>query len=86
MSKGAASPADRALRLAGRVGAGLALAVVALAGLDRLFPPPLDEPETGAIVLSAEGVPLRAFPAPEGRWRLPADASVVDPDFLRAGP
>ncbi|MGM0559774.1 MAG: penicillin-binding protein 1C [Pseudomonadota bacterium] len=65
---------------------GLGLAVIGMVALDRLdkaYPPPLGE----SIALSPEvvgrqGALLRAFAAPDGRWRLKADIDTLDPQFL----
>lgn len=43
----------------------------------------LREPETGMVVEARDGAVLRAFAASDGRWRLPAGESDVDPRFLR---
>jgi penicillin-binding protein 1C len=46
-------------------------------------PPDLSALETGsALALDRNGVLLRAFAAPDGRWRLPAKAQEVDPKFF----
>lgn len=67
---------------------GSALTCVALiAGIDaadRAYPPPLAEAGTvSAEVRDADGLLLRAFATPEGRWRLQTKAAVVDPQFVR---
>ncbi|WP_022729962.1 penicillin-binding protein 1C [Fodinicurvata sediminis] len=64
----------------------LGIAVIGMVALDRLdkaYPPPLGKD----IVLSPEvvdrqGALLRAFAAPDGRWRLSADIDRLDPQFL----
>lgn len=72
------------LRLGLLVGA-LALALVALAGLDLAFPPPLERGrEVSVVVADRRGAPLRAFPIAQGRWRLEADLDRTDPAFLAA--
>ncbi|WP_244497051.1 penicillin-binding protein 1C [Aureimonas sp. D3] len=43
----------------------------------------LREPETGLVVEARDGTLLRAFAASDGRWRLAADVSDVDPRFLQ---
>ncbi|PWR22450.1 penicillin-binding protein 1C [Zavarzinia compransoris] len=64
--------------------AGLLLLAGTAALLDRLFPLPLSRAEgLSAIVLDAGGQPLRAFQAPDGRWRFEARVADVDPDFIR---
>lgn len=75
-----------ARRAAIGLAATLVLAVVGMVALDRLdkaYPPPLGD----AIALSPEvvdrqGALLRAFAAPDGRWRLTADIDTLDPQFL----
>lgn len=52
--------------------------------LDRLFPPPIDEVAVSVMVEDRTGLPLRAFPVDDGRWRLPADLDDVDPRFIEA--
>ena len=67
--------------------AGLVLAGVAIFALDaadRAFPPPLEK--AGVVsteVLDADGRLLRAFAAPDGRWRLKTTIADVDPQLLR---
>lgn len=52
---------------------------------DRLFPPPLENAlSSSVLVTDRNGVPLRAFPTDEGRWRLPADMEKIDPAFIEA--
>lgn len=64
--------------------AGLLLLAGAALVLDRMFPLPLGRAEgLSAIVLDARGKPLRAFQAPDGRWRFKTRAADVDPDFIR---
>jgi penicillin-binding protein 1C len=62
------------------------LALAAGYGLDRLdraFPPPLEKAELlSPEVVDRDGVLLRAFAAPDGRWRLQADLRTIDPHFL----
>lgn len=70
----------------------LRLAILGLAGLfaclfvlDRLFPPPIAHARTGSVLVTdRSGIPLRAFPTGEGRWRLPAQLDQIDPAFLDA--
>lgn len=53
--------------------------------LDRLFPPPIERGRTVSFVAEdKDGRPLRAFPVEDGRWRLGADLSRLDPDFVEA--
>jgi len=67
-------------------GACLLLAGAATLGLDwadRAYPPPLENATvTSREVLDADGDLLRAFAAPQGRWRLKTDVEDVDPRFL----
>src|SRR5688572_14536291 len=42
-----------------------------LFGLDRALPPPLPGAGGGAVVLAADGTPLRAFADADGVWRYP---------------
>ncbi|WP_152047491.1 penicillin-binding protein 1C [Aureimonas psammosilenae] len=42
----------------------------------------LREPDTGTLVVDRENAILRAFAAPDGRWRLEAGLDDVDPRFL----
>ncbi|MBX6323196.1 MAG: transglycosylase domain-containing protein, partial [Rhodospirillaceae bacterium] len=64
--------------------AGIALAVAALAVLDRVFPPPLDRLEHTAVqVLAEDGSVLTAFTDDSGAWRLPATVDDVEPLYLR---
>lgn len=59
------------------------LAIVLL--LDAAFPPQLPtRRDTSALVVSREGVPLRAFPDANGVWRLPAAPEQVSPLYLQA--
>lgn len=57
--------------------------VVAAAGADLIFPPPLHRAETlSPLVLDREGRWLHAFTTPEGRWRFRADLDAIDPVFV----
>lgn len=60
--------------------------VVGLVGLlDVLFPPPLERAAVvSPLVTDSGGLPLRAFPVEDGRWRLRADVDGLDPAFLAA--
>jgi penicillin-binding protein 1C len=61
------------------------VAIVATIGtyVAALGPPPLGQGiATSTIVLDREDRLLRAYATAEGRWRLPADVSDVDPRFL----
>lgn len=58
------------------------LALVALVQADRAFPPPLDEPPISAEVVGRNGELLRAYAAPDGRWRMAVELRDIDPHFL----
>lgn len=64
----------------------VAILAGALVGLaDSFGPPPLGKDLTySRTVLGTDGELLRAYLAPDGRWRLPASKSDVDPRFLEA--
>ncbi|MBX3725186.1 MAG: penicillin-binding protein 1C [Xanthomonadales bacterium] len=55
-----------------------------LAALDQALPPPLPGDDGGAVVLAADGRPLRAFAGRDGVWRRPVDAASVSPRYLEA--
>jgi len=62
--------------------ASLVLALPTLVIL-HLGPPPLAPADEGSVVvLDRDGKLLRAFTTRDGRWRLPADESTVDPRYL----
>ena len=62
-----------------------AVFLVSLLALDLIFPPPLDKAEeVSRVVEDRQGAPLRAYPISEGRWRMRADLSKIDPDFVEA--
>ena len=78
----------RRLRKSLGLAAVLGSATVLIAGLaallfDTINPPPMpnDRPLSAAVT-DRNGELLRVFATPEGRWRLKADLSRVDPDFL----
>jgi len=53
--------------------------------LDRLFPPPIARGAVvSTVIADRSGLPLRAFPVEEGRWRLAADLDRIDPAFIEA--
>ncbi len=59
--------------------------LLALLIADRLLPPPLPGDEAGgAVVLAADGRPLRAFADAEGVWRTPVTLDEVSPLYLEA--
>lgn len=63
----------------------LALLVALPLALDRGFPPPLpDTGNAGAVVLAADGTPLRAFANRDGVWRYPVGLHEVSPHYLQA--
>ena len=68
--------------------AGLGLAAIltsaGLIALDGAYPPPL--PETLIVsreIVDRDGLLLRAFATPEGRWRFKGNRSNIDPDFIK---
>lgn len=67
--------------------ASLGVAALVAGGLvcaDRVFPPPLDHDAGMSRQVTGEGgALLRAYAAPDGRWRLPVDLAKIDPDFTR---
>jgi penicillin-binding protein 1C len=73
------------LGTAGRRLAAAAITVMlALFGLDVAFPPPLESARAvSPVVLDREGVWLRAFQTPQGKWRLAARLDEIDPEYLR---
>lgn len=64
-----------------------ALAGVMVAGAlwaDSAYPPPLDRSAgLSREVVDRNGVLLRAYAAPDGRWRLPVTLAEVDPDLIK---
>lgn len=63
-------------------GAGMVFA--GLLWADRAFPPPLAlEKGLSRQVIDRNGELLRAFAAPDGRWRLPVQIDDIDPAFLK---
>ncbi|TXL70461.1 penicillin-binding protein 1C [Vineibacter terrae] len=84
---GARAPRRAWTRAVRNVARTLALAAVAAAGtllaLDRIFPPDLSRYEARSVeVLDADSRLLRAFTAPDSRWRLKATPADVDPLYL----
>ncbi|WP_407067656.1 penicillin-binding protein 1C [Marilutibacter alkalisoli] len=64
--------------------AALLLLIVAML-LDLAFPLPLpDGRDTGAVVVAADGTPLRAFADSEGIWRYPVEVEEVSPLYIDA--
>ena len=70
-----------------RFGRWLALLVLTgslLLALDAAWPPPLERArQISALALDRQGRILRAFTAPPGVWRLPAQTGDVDPLYLQ---
>ena len=64
---------------------GLGLGGIAgLRAVDRANPPPLPAQSAFSVeVVDRDGALLRAFAAPDGRWRLPVRLDDVDPEFVR---
>ncbi len=61
-----------------------AVAVLAGAMLDRLFPPDLTRyRDRSTLVLDADGQPLRVFTSRDGMWRVQASPDDVDPLYLK---
>jgi penicillin-binding protein 1C len=68
-----------------RLVAGLVGLVAAMLLLDALFPPPLTRAHVNSVLVTdRHGKPLRAFAAPDGRWRFAVRLEDVDPAFLDA--
>lgn len=58
--------------------------LLALLGLNWLFPPPLERARAvSPVVVDRNGVWLSAFLTPTGKWRLAAELDETDPEFLR---
>lgn len=53
-----------------------------LLALDRAYPPPLEGAGLSREVVDRNGALLRAFAAPDGRWRLAVDIDHVDPVLI----
>ena len=68
-----------------RLLAGLAALVAAVLALDMLFPPPLTRANINSVLVTdRHGKPLRAFAAPDGRWRFAVTLEEIDPAFIDA--
>lgn len=68
-----------------RLVAGVAGLLAAVLLLDALFPPPLTRAHVNSVLVTdRHGKPLRAFAAPDGRWRFAVKLEEVDPAFLDA--
>lgn len=71
-----------AIAAAGCLAAVSAGMIGGLFALDRAFPPPLGTPALSAEVVDRDSQLLRAFAAPDGRWRFAADLGKIDPRFI----
>lgn len=68
-----------------RLLAGLAALVAAVLVLDVAFPPPLTRAHINSVLVTdRHGKPLRAFAAPDGRWRFAVSLEEIDPAFVEA--
>jgi penicillin-binding protein 1C len=74
----------RRLALWGVIGVGFsAVCLWGIDAADRAFPPPLPEKLTVSTeVVDRDGLLLRAFATPDGRWRLPVALDQVDGQFV----
>ena len=68
-------------RLSRLAAVALALAALLLA-LDRLFPLPAVGSGGAAVVVAADGTPLRTYPSRDGMWRYPVGPGQVSPYYL----
>lgn len=58
--------------------------IVGAVWADSAYPPPLERSAgLSREVVDRNGALLRAYAAPDGRWRLPVELADVDPDFVR---
>lgn len=74
----------RLKRWLGGAAAAVAVAAVALATLDRLFPPDLTRLEhRSTLILDRDGRLLQAFTADDGAWRLPVTLDAVDARYVQ---
>jgi len=63
----------------------LAVALVTVFVLDKIFPPPIERGRVVSILVSdRDDRPLRAFPLENGTWRFAADLDEIDPVFIEA--
>ncbi|MGA1343421.1 MAG: penicillin-binding protein 1C, partial [Hyphomonas sp.] len=68
-----------------RLAAGLTALVAAVLLLDLGFPPPLTRANINSVLVTdRHGKPLRAFAAPDGRWRFAIRLDEIDPAFIEA--
>lgn len=58
--------------------------LLALFGLDRLFPLPLREVQPARVVVAKDGTPLWRFADQQGVWRYPVTLDEVAPAYLEA--
>ena len=65
--------------------AGLGAFLAAVLVLDLAFPPPLTRAHINSVLVTdRHGKPLRAFSAPDGRWRFAVSLEEIDPAFVEA--
>ncbi len=63
----------------------LAVSLVAVFVLDKLFPPPIERGRDVSVMISdRDDRPLRAIPRENGSWRFAADLDEIDPVFIEA--
>jgi penicillin-binding protein 1C len=68
-----------------RLMAGLGALLAAVLVLDLAFPPPLTRAHVNSVLVTdRHGKPLRAFSAPDGRWRFAVSLEEIDPAFVEA--
>jgi penicillin-binding protein 1C len=69
---------------AGSIAAFVGLSWAALEGLDRAFPPPLDNHAAFSTeVVDRNGALMRAYAAEDGTWRFTTALDDVDPEFVK---
>jgi NAD(P)-dependent dehydrogenase (short-subunit alcohol dehydrogenase family) len=65
--------------------AGLGAFLAAVLVLDLAFPPPLARAHINSVLVTDRyAKPLRAFSAPDGRWRFAVSLEEIDPAFVEA--
>ncbi|ARP97460.1 penicillin-binding protein 1C [Bordetella genomosp. 13] len=62
----------------------LLLLIAAVLVLDRLMPLPRIGTAGAAVVVAADGTPLRTYPSRDGAWRYPVAPAQVSPLYLQA--
>ncbi|CAB3640556.1 Penicillin-binding protein 1C [Achromobacter pestifer] len=73
----------RRWRRRGIIAASVLFALAALLFvLDRLYPLPAIDSGGAAVVVAADGTPLRNYPSRDGIWRYPVKPSQVSPHYL----